>query len=218
MWSDLDLSVVYKSCIHKLEQASPTIELSFGIQKRLENPEKVAGRKVPNILKDPGDLIPPADMRTACITSIDVTLEYSRVDDQRLRTYTPYCIASRALHKETYAEEDDIIPINELGDLGWDGVHCLLGSTSTSRGSSDSIPGEEFRSSKEGWGSDCYLLSELPNSLDLEALLREGFRTMVWGDATQEGNKNQPGTENFLNLSRIAPLVFKPGYYDVRLP
>ncbi|KAL5342546.1 hypothetical protein BJX70DRAFT_356078 [Aspergillus crustosus] len=76
MWSDLGLSVVYKSCLDKSDQTSSAHILSFGIQKQLVAPKRAKTARVPKILKNVGEANPPDDTPTARITSVDVHLEY----------------------------------------------------------------------------------------------------------------------------------------------
>ncbi|KAL2833382.1 hypothetical protein BDW59DRAFT_156878 [Aspergillus cavernicola] len=210
MWSELGLSVLYKSCI---QRASSTIELSFGIQKRLGPPENTRPPRLPNILKNLGNLHPFADVPTACITSIDVVLEYDYHHHRHIGPSTPSPTISAAILEEADDEDHDMIQTIDHDDLDCDGLYGPPSSIPNGQEIRDSVSEEELKISKGKWDSDSYHMFERFDSKELVTLFREGLKALVWGDASQD-NENQARTDAFHSLSRIAPSVFKSRYSD----
>ncbi|KAL4785752.1 hypothetical protein BJX76DRAFT_355800 [Aspergillus varians] len=204
MWSDLGLAVLYKSCIYEPEQTSPTYILSFGIQRRLGPSEKTKAPKVPKILRDACDAIPPTDIPTAHITSIDVRLKYN---------YNYKQCVTRCPQQESDDQSHDITQSTAFGDGNWEGIHCLQKSISTTSEINDPILEHQWEKS-EKWEPVNYSSPESSNSLEFSALFQEALKALVLGDATRRGNYHLTGMDDFQSLSRIAASVFKPGYHE----
>ncbi|KAI9371554.1 hypothetical protein BJX61DRAFT_543564 [Aspergillus egyptiacus] len=193
MWSELGLCVSYRSCIQRA--SSPIIELSFGIQKRIEPSENPERERLPAILKKPlGDIRPPIDIPTARLLSVNLIVYYT-LSRRCIQPYAPCPVNSGIFLEEPHNDDDDIIPDYE--DLHYERLSCPSSSTLANQENSSSVPNT---------GSEGFLNPQI-----LGTLFQNAFRTLVWGDASQP-NENQPGAESYHSLSEIAPAIFKPRY------
>ncbi|KAL4921218.1 hypothetical protein BDW62DRAFT_198226 [Aspergillus aurantiobrunneus] len=203
MWEDLELAVSYKSCIYEPERTS-TYVLSFGIQKRLQPSQNTKTQKVPRILKNSCDAIPPAEIRTARLTSIDVRLEYNYNYKRR---------KARLPQQELHDENHDILS-TEFEDLDREMVHYSSRKIKTVAEANDSLLDHDVGEMGDGWGSFSFSMPKSSNSSEFGTLLQQGLTALIFEDTTRRRNNNQTGTDDLQNLSRIAPSVFKPGYRE----
>ncbi|KAL4873158.1 hypothetical protein BDV12DRAFT_192651 [Aspergillus spectabilis] len=203
MWSDLGLDVLYRSCILEQEQPSSTYSLSFGIQKRIGPPEKTKAARLPKILRNVGEAIPPNDIATARITSIGVRLEYKH--NHR------HCITGIAQTKLQH-QRDGTIQSPESSDC--DRMAYLPKRISTTAEISEFTLDEYIMGANEELEPANQPLPESFGSSEFGTLFRDGLRTLVWGDVRRRGQRKQTETEGFRSLSSIAPSVFKPGYRE----
>jgi hypothetical protein len=203
MWSDLGLDILYRSCILEQKQPSSTYSLSFGIRKRIGPPEKTKAARLPKILRNIGEAIPPNNIATARIISIDVRLEYKHNHQ--------HCITGVTQTKPQH-QRDGTIQSPELSDC--DRMNCSPERISTTAESSE-FTLHEYIMGPEDREPVSQSMPESFSSSDFGALFRDGLRTLVWGDARRRGRRKQTEMEGFQSLSSIAPSVFKPGYREV---
>lgn len=206
IWADLDLVVLYKSCIFEPGQGCSTYVLSFGIQKRLGSAEKTKARKLPEILRDHSDPIPPINIPTARLTSIDVLLEYTHVYKQCIKR-------SQQLHP--HDKNGDIIQSAEFGDWDWDGAQYSQENIAINTETLGPIFEHGFRRSNEESEQLNHSTLISSNSLGLGELFQEAIMALVLGNVARRRNNTETGSSGFQSLSKIAPGVFKPGYREV---
>jgi hypothetical protein len=195
------------------DQKPPEIELSFGIQRRLDSTEATKIRRVPKILRSLGDFLPPPRVPTAHITSIDILLEYNH-KSRRDRAYTP-CFTVLASPGEDPQSFEDILQLHEFEDLDSDGVHLSPGIISSATESGDTIFDESPEEVNEAQKLDRFPLVGAARPSDLSKLFQIGFRTLISGRVGRRRRDDSPRTRSFQGLSRIAPAVFKPQYLEV---
>ncbi|KAL3487095.1 hypothetical protein BJX62DRAFT_241316 [Aspergillus germanicus] len=210
IWPELGLSALYKSWIQTPDQKPPKIELSFGLQRRLDSTEATKKCRVPKILRNLGDFLPPPRVPTAHITSVDILLDYNH-KSHRDRAYAP-CFTVPASPGEDSQSFEDILQLHEAEDLDSDGVHLSPGIISSATESGDTIFDESPKEVNE-----TQQLDRLPpvgpvSPSDLRKLFQIGFRTLISGHVGRRRRDDSPRTRSFQGLSRIAPAVFKPQY------
>lgn len=206
IWADLDLVVLYKSCIFEPGQGCSTYVLSFGIQKRLGSAEKTKARKLPEILRDHSDTIPPTNIPTARLTSIDVLLEYTHIYKQCIKR-------SQQLHP--HDKNADTIQSAEFGDWDWDGAQYSQENIAINTETLGPIFEHGFRRSNEESEQLNHSTLISSNSLGLGELFQEAIMALVLGNMARRRNNTETGSSGFQSLSKIAPGVFKPGYREV---
>ncbi|CEL02633.1 hypothetical protein ASPCAL03799 [Aspergillus calidoustus] len=152
IWSELGLSALYQSCIQSPDQIPPEIELSFGIQRRLDSTEAAKKCRVPKVLRNLGDFLPPPRVPTAYITSVDILLGYNH-KSHRDRTYAPSPTIPASPSEDLQCFED-ILQLHEFKDLDSDRVYLSPGSILSATKSSDTIFDKSSREVDEGQKPD----------------------------------------------------------------
>ncbi|KAJ0420750.1 hypothetical protein BJY00DRAFT_283468 [Aspergillus carlsbadensis] len=208
IWSELGLSALYKSCIQTSDQVPPEIKLSFGIQRRLDSTEAATKCRVPKVLRNLGDFLPPHRVPAAYITSVDILLYYDH-KSHRDRTSAPCSTIPEDLRGF-----EDILQLPEFEDLNSDGATLSPGSISSATESRDIIIDKNLREMDEGQKPDSFSPLGAVSSSELSKLFQDGFRTLILGHVGRRRRDNSPRTESFQGLSRIAPTVFKPQYLE----
>ncbi|KAL4755249.1 hypothetical protein BDW72DRAFT_200264 [Aspergillus terricola var. indicus] len=194
MWSDLELSVSYKSCVYGAEQ-TPAYTLSFGIQRCFGLVQTTP--RLPKILKDVSDAIPPGDIPAVSITSIDIRMEYSHDTNQCARPLQQgYDDGGHKIHFNDRVCQGTYWPNDNLTVIEADNGRL-------------EIDAEEM---SEGWEHPDHSISKKPPFSEFGALFQEGLKTLINGDTALRRRKNRTGPDDFKSLSRIAPSIFKLGY------
>ncbi|KAL4956576.1 hypothetical protein BDW69DRAFT_79446 [Aspergillus filifer] len=204
MWSDLGLAVAYKSCLHERTQTSPTFLLSFGVQKRLGYSSKARGRRIPKILRDVPDAMPPAGARTARISTIDVQLQYTHASQQHP---IPHPLP------ESLSIGNGTTPVIELGGWYTDVKDCSREATSAIEEANDLFTELDLDGPTDGWDDS--------SASDFGALFQSALEILVFGDIPRPNRHNKSTddrADDFRSLSSIAPSVFKLGYSEVSSP
>ncbi|KAL4938995.1 hypothetical protein BDV06DRAFT_214644 [Aspergillus oleicola] len=195
MWSVLDLAVAYKSCVHELAQASSTCLLSFGIQKRFGCSTKARGPRIPKILRDVPDAIPPTDLPTARISTIDVQMQYSHNREPRRMRYPP---------QELHGLCNNTSPLTEFGNWHMDVLGHSQGRNATVEETNDLLMELDIGEPSDGWEGPC--------ASDYGTLFQDALTALVLGVVSRPGRHRR--TDGFQSLSRIAPSVFRLGYSE----
>ncbi|KAL5000731.1 hypothetical protein BDV10DRAFT_192756 [Aspergillus recurvatus] len=204
MWSDLELSVSYKSCIYGPEQTLPTYILSFGIQRCLGRVQRTTMPRLPKVLRDVNDAIPPDCIPTVRMTSIDVRMVYSRNNHECIRS------PQQGWHDGGH----NIIQLTQFNDLaGRCAYHSPDGISATMKADNQLLENEAEEMS-EGREHPGHSISDTPSSLGFGALFQEGLKTLVFGDTVRRRRKSRTRPDDFKSLSRIAPSVFKLSYRE----
>ncbi|KAL4740306.1 hypothetical protein BDV11DRAFT_214467 [Aspergillus similis] len=199
MWSDLELSVSYKSCVYGPEE-TPTYILSFGIQKCFGLVQRTTPRS-PKVLKDVSDAIPPGEIPAAHITSIDVRMDYSHNTNQCTRSWQQGC--------------DDgghnIVQLVQFNERVCQGAYWPNDNLTIIEGDNGRLEIDAEGTSEDWEHSDHSISKKFPFS-EFGALFHEGLNILIYGDTALRRRKNQTGPDDFKSLSKIAPSVFKLGY------
>ncbi|KAL3468292.1 hypothetical protein BJX64DRAFT_282470 [Aspergillus heterothallicus] len=211
IWSELELSTIYKSCIQTQDKAAPKIKLSFGIQSRINSTEPKTTRRVPIILRNLGDFLPPSDVPTACMASVDIHLQYDH-KYRRRRARTPSPTAASFLPDKSQKNESFL---RAIGPQNSDCTETPLSPRSLSSVtiSTDTIFDRNLQKTDMKSAPEESSLSEAW-SLQIVSLFQNGFKMLVLGQGKprREGNLRTPAT--LQSLSRIAPAVFKPQHLE----
>ncbi|KAL4763267.1 uncharacterized protein BDW70DRAFT_148742 [Aspergillus foveolatus] len=201
MWSDLELSVSYKSCVYGPEQ-TPTYNLSFGIQRSFGLVQRTTPR-LPKVLKDVSDAIPPSEIPAVHMTSIDVRMEYSHKTSQCIRSWQQGCDDGG----------NNIVQLVQFNDRVCQGAYWLDDNLTVIEADDGrlEIDAEEM---SEGWQHPDHSISKKSSFSEFGALFQEGLKTLIFGDTALRRKKNRTGPDDFKSLSRIAPSIFKLGYRE----
>ncbi|KAL4964787.1 uncharacterized protein BDV14DRAFT_200599 [Aspergillus stella-maris] len=200
MWSDLGLAVAYKSCVYEPTQTSTTCLLSFGIQKRLGHPPRARGVRIPKLLRDVPDAIPPTGVPTGRISTINVRLQYSHVSQQYPSQHPLQDLAS--IGKDTTA-------LTELGDWYMDVMDRSRVMDPTVEEASDLFTELDLDGPNDRWDDS--------NPSEFGTLFQDALAILVFGDKRWSKRHNRIADDRkdgFVDLSRIAPSVFKIGYSE----
>ncbi|KAL4798852.1 hypothetical protein BDV19DRAFT_385934 [Aspergillus venezuelensis] len=200
MWSDLDLAVAYKSCVYEPMQTASTCLLSFGIQKQLGHPPRARGARIPKVLRDVPDAIPPTGVPTARISTINIRLQYIHVSQQYPSQHPLQDLAS--IGKDTTA-------LTELGDWYMDVMDRSRVTDPTAEEASDLFTELDFDGPNDRWDDS--------NLSEFGTLFQDALAILVFGDIRRSKRHNRiadDGKDGFVNLSRIAPSAFKIGYSE----
>ncbi|KAL4819124.1 hypothetical protein BDW67DRAFT_155286 [Aspergillus spinulosporus] len=197
MWSDLELSVSYKSCVYGPEQ-TPTYILSFGIQRCFGLVQRTTPR-LPKVLKDVSDAIPPAEIPAVHITSIDVRMEYSHNTSQCTWSWQQGCDD----------EGHSVIRLAQFNDQVCQGAYWPNNNLTVIEADSG-----QLEIDAEDWEHPDHSKSKKFPFSEIGALFQEGLKTLIFGDSTLRRRNNRTGSDDFKSLSRIAPSIFKLGYRE----
>lgn len=202
MWSDLELSVSYKSCVYGPEQ-TPTYILSFGIQRSFGLVQRTTPR-LPKVLKDVSDAIPPGEIPAVHMTSIDVRMEYSHKTSQCTRSWQQGCDDG----------SNNIVQLVQFNDRVCQGAYWPDDNLTVIEADDGrlEIDAEEMG---EGWQHPDHSISRKSSLSEFGALFQEGLKTLIFGDTALRRKKNRTRPDDFKSLSRIAPSIFKLGYREV---
>ncbi|KAL4906479.1 hypothetical protein BDW74DRAFT_176801 [Aspergillus multicolor] len=203
MWTDLGLAVFYKSCIYEPEQSSPTFVLSFGLQKRLGPEQRTAALRLPKVLRDASDAIPPTDVPTFRITAIDARMDYSHEDKRRRRP-----------SQTRQRQRNHLIQATEFNNWDRYWTYHLPNGVPFLEEADDPLLQNDIEELDAGWGDPAHTDPEMSTRTELGTLFREGLRTLVLGAGLGRRRRSQTSADTFHSLSGIAPSVFKLGYRE----
>lgn len=204
LWKDLGLAVLYKSCLFEPGPDSSHI-LSFGIQRLVDIPDGNKAPKVPNVLRNVTDPVPPADISNVCITCIEVALVYSSAS-------TP---TTRLLRQSSQQQSPEKIPLTDFANCNYNEPDCSSEIISATALADDSLLELDNEEASGNWDLSTQTLPILSSFSELEELFQDALKTLVVGHAGRRRKRNQAGADGFQRLSTIAPAVFKPGYREV---
>ncbi|KAH2163895.1 hypothetical protein KXW33_003470 [Aspergillus fumigatus] len=217
LWSDLDLAVLLRSSEHFTgSDISTTIKLSFGLRKKAGGPSTNRIRRVPISAQHDGDAAPPANIRTAYLSTINVFLEVydSNQARQEYFRFAPYPPISTS--PETFiANSKRWSPRKSLQDsprLPVTQTDCV-DEFMDSRLSSSGLLLDELEDLKDDYRMEETCDSQIHHELD--KLLRKGLRPLIVEPHQQSdtGCRNS-GDRALQPLSRIVPSVFSLGYRE----
>ncbi|KAL4978054.1 hypothetical protein BDW66DRAFT_149488 [Aspergillus desertorum] len=203
MWSDLELSVSYKSCVYGSEQTLPTYILSFGIQKRLGRVQRATPR-LPKVLRDVSDASPPDGIPAVRMTSVNVRMEYSHNDQECTR------FSQKGWHDEDHRIVQIPKPIDQAGRWAH---HRPPGGISTIVKADNRLLKKDAHEMRKSWEHPDHTFSETP-SAEFGALFQEGLKSLVFGETARRHRKSRTSPHDFKSLSRIAPSVFRLSYRE----
>ncbi|KAH1675167.1 hypothetical protein KXX15_003180 [Aspergillus fumigatus] len=221
LWSDLDLAVLLRSSEHFTgSDNSTTIKLSFGLRKKAGGPSTNRIRRVPISAQHDGDAAPPANIRTAYLSTINVFLEVydSNQARQEYFRFAPYPPISTS--PETFiANSKRWSPRKSLQDsprLPVTQTDCV-DEFMDSRLSSSGLLLDELEDLKDDYRMEETCDSQIHHELD--KLLRKGLRPLIVEPHQQSdtGCRNS-GDRALQPLSRIVPSVFSLGYHASHAP
>ena len=201
MWLDLGLAVAYKSCVYEPTPTSSTCLLSFGIQKRPGHPPRARGARIPKISRDVPDAIPPTGVPTAHISTIDVRLQYSHASQQCPSQHHLQDLASMGKDKTAQPELDDWY----LDVMDHSRVTKPTVEEASDLFTEHNLDGPNHRYNDSG-------------SSEFGALFQDALAVLVFGDIRRTKRHNgiaDDRKDGFVNLSSIAPSVFRIGYSEV---
>ncbi|KAL6236121.1 hypothetical protein BDW75DRAFT_207783 [Aspergillus navahoensis] len=203
MWSDLELSISYKSCVYEPEQTFPAYILSFGIQSCLGHVQRRTPT-LPKVLREVSDAIPPDGVPAVRITSVVMRMEYNHNNHECIRS------SQQGWRNGGHI----IIQPTQFNDRTGRGVHHPPDGISTTIEAENRLLKNDAEAMSEGWEHPDYSILGTSPSSEFGVLFQEGLKILVFGDTAQRRRKSRTKSDDFKSLSRIAPSVFKLSYRE----
>ncbi|KAG2024532.1 hypothetical protein GB937_003724 [Aspergillus fischeri] len=214
LWSDLDLAVLLRSCDHFTGSDNSTIiKLSFGLRRKAGRLSTNRIRRVPISAQHDGDAAPPANIRTAYLSTINVFLEVHDSNQARQEYFRLAPTPPISISPETFI----------ANSKQWSTIKSLQGFPKLPVTQADCV--DEFMDS-----STRLFLDELEDMKDdfrmeetrdsqihheLDQLLRKGLQPLIVEAHQQSDTGTQSSGDRALQpLSRIVPSVFSLGYRE----
>jgi hypothetical protein len=190
--------------------------LVFGLCKMDETSPLRKRWTLPDAIQNPVDAHPPAGVRTVCLNSVDIFLDYSYCADHSLRQEWQYTFAagvqtqfysliSAPFSRHPYHPDTNSPSEPQSGSMSGYTMDSPLSSQS-----SHSSFSQTSRSPRTDY-------TTIRISQELLRLFDFGLQRLILSGFIKDPHVLEPGQEPLHTLSEIAPAVFNRGYREVRV-
>ncbi|KAI9930855.1 hypothetical protein MW887_010506 [Aspergillus wentii] len=227
LWVDLGLAVIFKSCDHVVGPNHSTIfQLSFGLCRRTKHSTFSKSLRLPAEMRCYNEAIPPIDIPTAYLATINVSLEYNYCSESPQPYISCGPMTPKLLDPLQYPIDKDENLEDDILD-----EQCLYfnslpqPSNMATFKNGVSIFVEELEQLNEEWNNppEKHMNEETfqwesngtQSVQDFHTLFDTGFRALIFQYPSPADKRSKRSKkERSQCLSEIAPAVFSRGYRE----